>query len=118
MLVDVVKCAHENQIYLLSDRFCVLLNVLHLCHKLLQPVLDFVFFMYKRDILSCSFSTCVGMSIFDSEDPLIPVERFILPRSPITHASARDNALRAECLAEVGVEKLKSFLVRLALTET
>jgi len=81
-------------------------------------MLDLVLFMRKRDILSRGFSACVGMCVFDSEDSLIDVKRLILTSSPTTHATTRDNTLRAKRLAEVSIEELKPLFVKLTFSET
>ena len=81
-------------------------------------MLDLVLFMRKRDILSRGFSACVGMCVFDSEDSLINMIRFILTSSPTTPATTCDDALRAKRLAEVSIEELKPFFVKLTFSET
>ena len=90
MLVDVVKCAHKNQVDLLGDCLRVLLYMLHLRHKLLQLLLDHVLLLSQGDILSGSFGARIGVSVFYSENA--PVGRLVLPGSLVLHV-ARDNAL-------------------------
>lgn len=71
VLIDVIECPHEYLIYLLSNLVCVFFNVAHLGHDLLQFLLDHVLLLSKRDILSYSFSACVGMRVFDSKHSFI-----------------------------------------------